>query len=81
MSAVRGGAFPSTVLSGTTHHGMLDFRTELIRDTILDPFYAVILVDDRDIIVHFNQVRLHWDATSRGPGPTNAALEKSEILA
>ncbi|PLP60834.1 phosphodiesterase [Mesorhizobium loti] len=73
---------PFTVLSGTTHHGMLDFQTELIRDTILDPFYAVILVDERDIVVHFSQVRLHWEATSRGPGPTNAALrEKSAIPA
>ncbi|KUM25914.1 hypothetical protein AU467_24010 [Mesorhizobium loti] len=73
---------PFTVLSGTTHHGMLDFKTEFIRDTILDPFYAVILVDDRDIVVHFNQVRRHWEATTRRPGPTNADLrESADIVA
>lgn len=63
--------FPFTVVAGTTHQLMLDFETELVREAVVDPSYAVILIDDGTTIVHLNQVREHWDVIDRKPGPTN----------
>lgn len=67
--------FPFTVVPGTGFHGMLDFKTDLIRAAIIEPYYSVILLDGENLIVHPKQVSKTWTVIESVPGkpPAHAA--------
>ncbi|NTE65092.1 phosphodiesterase [Agrobacterium tumefaciens] len=48
---------PFTVAAGLTHQVMLDFETELVRHVEVEPAYTVILVNERDVVVHPHSIR------------------------
>lgn len=70
---------PFSVVAGTTHQIMLDFETDLVRETELDPTYAVILIDGGTVVVHHHQVRPDWKVIERRPGPTNDQIRAGNV--
>ncbi|MBR1164612.1 phosphodiesterase [Bradyrhizobium elkanii] len=48
---------PFTVAAGLTHQVMLDFQTEIVRHIEVEPYFSIILVNDRDIVVHPHAIR------------------------
>ncbi|WP_194456292.1 metallophosphoesterase [Bradyrhizobium sp. CCBAU 53421] len=48
---------PFTVAAGLTHQVMLDFQTEIVRHVEVEPYFSVILVNSRDVVVHPHAIR------------------------
>ncbi|VIO70616.1 3',5'-cyclic adenosine monophosphate phosphodiesterase CpdA [Bradyrhizobium ivorense] len=48
---------PFTVAAGLTHQVMLDFQTDIVRHIEVEPYFSIILVNDRDIVVHPHAIR------------------------
>ncbi|WP_375779158.1 metallophosphoesterase [Bradyrhizobium sp. ma5] len=48
---------PFTVAAGLTHQVMLDFQTDIVRHIEVEPYFSVILVNGRDVVVHPHAIR------------------------
>ncbi|MEY9882584.1 phosphodiesterase [Bradyrhizobium sp. 521_C7_N1_3] len=48
---------PFTVAAGLTHQVMLDFQTDIVRHIEVEPYFSIILVSGRDVVVHPHAIR------------------------